>query len=186
MARMVRFGNWLGVVGMAAVLLVAFVMQFAQHELPCPLCLLQRIAFVLCGFGFLLNLRFGAQLAHYGAAILGALFGLAVSGRQVLLHILPDDPGYGPPVLGLHLYTWAFVFFAVTLLGIAVLMLLGTAGDPDRREGRHDEPLMGLPSRLAAWLLVAVTLGNAIATFVLCGPIECPANPTSYWLFSKF
>jgi len=123
MAVLVRFGNWLAVLAMVLVLLVAFVLQFARHELPCPLCILQRVAFVLCGFGFLLNLRFGAQPAHYGVAILGALFGLAVSGRQVLLHIVPGDTGYGPPLLGLHLYSWTFVFFAATVLGIALLLV---------------------------------------------------------------
>ena len=185
MVPLVRFGNWLGVFGVTLVLLVAFVLQFLRHELPCPLCLLQRIAFVLCGFGFLLNLRYGAQPAHYGAAILGTLFGLAVSGRQVLLYILPGDPGYGPPLLGLHLYSWTFVSFAVMLLGIAVLLLFGGGAEPDRREGRRG-PVMGGLSRLAAWLLIAVTLANAVATFALCGPIECPDKPSSYWLLSRF
>jgi disulfide bond formation protein DsbB len=184
MAALVRFGNWLAVMGIALVLLVAFALQFVQHELPCPLCLLQRIAFVLCGFGFLLNLRFGAQPAHYGAAILGASFGLAVSGRQALLHILPGDTGYGPPLLGLHLYSWNVVFFAATILGVAVLMLLGTRAEFERQESRR-APAMGRLARLAAWLLALVTLANAVGAFVLCGPIECPDNPTSYWLFTR-
>jgi len=25
---------------------------------------------------------------------------------------------------------------------------------------------------------------NAIATFAECGPLQCPDNPTSYWLFN--
>ena len=185
MLPLVRFGNWLGVVGITLVLLVVFVLQFTERLLPGPLGLLQRVAFVLCGFGFLLNLRFGAHPAHYGAVILGALFGLAVSGRQALLHILPGDPGYGPPLLGLHLYTWTVVLFAVTLLGTAVLLLLGTAAEADRRDGRRG-PVMGGLSRLAAWLLIAVTLANAVATFALCGPIECPDDPSRYWLLSRF
>ena len=44
---------------------------------------------------------------------------------------------------------------------------------------------MGGLSRFAAWLLIVVTLANAIAAFALCGPIECPDNPTSYWLLSR-
>ena len=51
MLILVRFGNWLGAMAVAGVLLVAFVLQFAQHELPCPLCNLQRVALVLCSFG---------------------------------------------------------------------------------------------------------------------------------------
>ena len=184
MAVLVRFGNWLGAMAVALVLLIAFVLQFAQHELPCPLCLLQRVAFVLCGVGFLLNLRFGSHPAHYGVVILSALFGLAVAGRQVLLHIVPGDGGYGPPLLGLHLYTWTFIFFAATLLGVGLLLLLSSREPEARREGRHALPMGGL-SRLAAWLLILVTLANAAASFALCGPIECPDNPTSYWLLNR-
>ena len=44
---------------------------------------------------------------------------------------------------------------------------------------------MGGASRLAAWLLILVTLANAVASFALCGPIECPDNPTSYWLLTR-
>jgi disulfide bond formation protein DsbB len=184
MQVLVRFGNWVGAMAIAGVLLAAFVMQFAQHELPCPLCLLQRVALVLCGFGFLLNLRYGSQPAHYGVILVSALFGLAVAGRQVLLHIVPGDSGYGPPFLGLHLYTWTFVFFVATVLGVAVLLLISSREPESRREGRHALP-MGGASRLAAWLLILVTLANAVASFALCGPIECPDNPTSYWLLTR-
>lgn len=185
MLMLVRFGNWLGAMAVTGVLLAAFVLQFAQHELPCPLCMLQRIALVLCGFGFLLNLRYGSQPAHYGVTLVSALFGLAVAGRQVLLHIVPGDPGYGPPFLGLHLYTWTFVFFVATILGVAVLLLLSSREPESRREGRHALPMSGA-SRLAAWLLILVTLANAVASFALCGPIECPDNPTGYWLITRF
>src|SRR3954466_1378482 len=164
MATLVRFGNGLGVVGVVLVLLGAFVLQFVQKELPCPLCQLQRVALVLCGFGFLLNLRYGSQPAHYGVTLLSALCGLAVAGRQVLLHIVPGGKGYGPPFLGLHLYTWTFVFFLATILGVAVLMLLSGREPETRREGRHALP-MGVASRLAAWLLILVTLANAVASF---------------------
>ena len=184
MASFVRFGNGLGVVGIVLVLVGAFVLQFVQKELPCPLCNLQRVALVLCGFGLLLNLRFGSRPAHYGATILGALLGLAVSGRQVLLHIVPGDKGYGPPFLGLHLYTWTFVFFLATILGVALLLLLSGREPETRREGRHAMP-MGVLSRFAAWLLVLVTLANAVASFALCGPIECPDRPTGYWLLAR-
>jgi disulfide bond formation protein DsbB len=95
MASLVRLGNALGALGIALVLVVAFGMQFVFGELPCPLCSLQRVALVLCGMGFLLNLRFGVQPLHYGLSILAALFGVAVAGRQVLLHIVPGSGAYG-------------------------------------------------------------------------------------------
>lgn len=181
MGAFVRLGNAAGAAGMATILLVAFGLQFGLNELPCPLCNLQRVAFVLCGFGFLLNLRFGAQPLHYALTLLGALFGLAVSGRQVLLHIMPGGSGYGAPLLGLHLYTWALILFFAVIAVVAVLMIL--SGRPEHHNTDHQAALRfrGI-YRLAAYLLIAATLANAINSFLLCGPLECSGNPTDYWI----
>src|SRR5512144_1680427 len=120
MTALVRLGNLIGTAGIAAALLVAFGLQFALNELPCPLCMLQRVALVLCGFGFLLNLRFGAQPLHYGLSILSALFGFAAAGRQVLLHIVPGTGAYGSALFGLHLYAWSLILFGAVIAGVAV------------------------------------------------------------------
>ena len=78
-------GNALGAAAIATILLVAFGLQFGLNEPPCPLCNLQRVAFVLCSFGFVLNLRFGVQPVHYGLTLFGALFGV---GRP---NVLKED-----------------------------------------------------------------------------------------------
>jgi hypothetical protein len=36
--------------------------------------------------------------------------------------------------------------------------------------------------RFAAWLLVAVTLANALNSFALCGPVACADDPAGYWI----
>lgn len=55
----------------------------------------------------------------------------AASTHQILLHIAtPGDPGYGPAVMGLHLYTWAFVTFAIA---IALAVVMNRRGGPPRR-----------------------------------------------------
>ena len=54
------------------VLVLAFVDQLWNHDLPCPLCTLQRAAFIAAGFGLALNLIFGPRPSHYGVMILGA------------------------------------------------------------------------------------------------------------------
>ncbi|CAN5922377.1 disulfide bond formation protein B [soil metagenome] len=185
MVPLVRFGNFVGVIGVALVLLAAFGMQFALKELPCPLCNLQRLAFVLCGFGFLLNLRFGVQPLHYGLSLLAAMFGVAVAGRQVLLHIAPGTGTYGSPVFGLHLYTWSLLAFVGVIAGIALLQILGGRPDQDRGHdhGDHHATLRfrGL-SRFAAFLLVAVALANAVNSFAQCGPFDCDGDPKGYWI----
>ncbi|HTR84199.1 MAG TPA: disulfide bond formation protein B [Reyranella sp.] len=186
MSTLVRFGNAVGALAIVGTLLAAFVFQFALHELPCPLCMLQRVALALCGVGYVLNLRLGSQPMHYGLILLSALFGLAASGRHLALHILPGDKGFGSPVLGLHLYTWTLLFFLATIAGVAVLLLLQTSERAERWIGhRPERHAAGTLSRLVCWLLILVVLGNAVASFVQCGPIECSDNPTSYWLLRR-
>jgi len=38
-------------------------------------------------------------------------------------------------------------------------------------------------AKAAIVVSLALVALNAIATFAECGPIECPSDPTSYWLF---
>jgi disulfide bond formation protein DsbB len=116
---------------LCSVLLGAFGIQFLEGELPCPLCILQRLGMMLAATGaaYILvkwkNGEISAQdyMTGHGMIIFAALGGAFVSIRQDLLHIMPDDPGYGDPVMGLHLYTWALVVF-VCLIGSSAICLL--------------------------------------------------------------
>ena len=139
MGPIVRLGNGIGAAGIATILLIAFGLQFGLNELPCPLCNLQRVAFVLCGFGFILNLRFGMQPLHYGLILLSALFGVVVSGYQVVQHIAPGAVAYGAPLLGMHLDTWSLLlFFAVIALVALLLMMVGPARPRPQRPSDGD------------------------------------------------
>jgi disulfide bond formation protein DsbB len=141
--------------------------------------MLQRVAFCAVTFGFLLNLRFGARASHHGIVLLGALFGMAVSGRQVLLHVAPGSGAHGSAFLGLHFHSWAFVLFAATVLATAGLLLVHPKDESDA-----DAPAAPL-SRLAIGCAIALTLANAATTFAQCGPIECDDNPVRYWLADR-
>ncbi len=184
MGPLVRLGNAAGTAAIATILLIAFGLQFGLKELPCPICNLQRVAFVLCGFGFLLNLRFGVQPLHYGLTLLGALFGLVVSGFQALQYIAPGTAAHGVPVLGLHLYTWSLILFFAVIACVATLMIF--SGRLEHHNTDHQAALRfrGI-YRMAAYLLIAATIANAANSFLLCGPAECSDNPTSYWI-SKY
>jgi len=108
-----------------------FAVQLITGELPCPLCMMQRIALMLCAFGplhILLSARDGALTCRAaavgnGMAIVAALLGAIASGRQVLLHILPGDPGFGAPVMELHRYTWGLIAFACQIAASAVMLI---------------------------------------------------------------
>src|SRR6266481_7074795 len=67
--------NALGLYAITLVLLVAFAAQLVLHELPCPLCLLQRIQFAMLAVGPILNLRFGVRPSHYAVSLLTAVAG---------------------------------------------------------------------------------------------------------------
>jgi disulfide bond formation protein DsbB len=172
--------NALGLYGIALVLVAAFAAQILLGELPCPLCLLQRILFSMLAIGPILNIRFGPRPSHYALSLLAAVVGAAVSARQILLHIMPRDPGYGSALLGYHYYTWAFIGFAAAIVLISIVLLL----DDWQRDDKVARQV-GLFARGAAWLVIGLTAINAISTLLECGFRACPDNPTFYELLGR-
>ncbi|NOH27250.1 disulfide bond formation protein B [Vibrio mediterranei] len=172
--------NTLGLLGITFVLLMGSVLQVAWNELPCPLCLLQRIGFVMVMFGFLLNIVYGTEQRHYGVILVGALFGAATALRQVSLHVIPGTPVFGSPILGMHYYTWAFVIFAMTIAGVALLLVLWN------KDWSDEHYQMNMFGRVVCILAIVAVAINVLSTFIECGPYQCPDNPVSYWLLDSF
>lgn len=111
----------LGVVCVAVILGAALVMEYVYGEKPCPLCLLQRVAFINMGIALLMNLKYGNSVVHWALVILSSVAGMAVSIRQILLHV--NDPiGFGSAFLGLHMYTWCFLGYAIAIVGTALVL----------------------------------------------------------------
>jgi disulfide bond formation protein DsbB len=176
---LVRSLNILGLLGISAVLAVAFFYQLALGELPCPLCLLQRGAFVAVGFGFLLNIRFRASPVHYGIVLISAVIGASVSLRQILLHVQPGDPGFGSTFLGLHFYSWGLLSFAGSILYAALLLFV----EPGDRWLEERSAIFDRLASLGVWLFVLLVAGNLASTLLECGIGPCADNPVGYdWL----
>jgi disulfide bond formation protein DsbB len=173
--------NALGLYAIAAVLAAAFAAQFLLHELPCPLCLLQRIQFAMLAIGPILNIRHGPRPSHYAVSLLAALAGAAFAARQVLLHIMPGDPGYGSALLGFHYYTWALIGFCIAIVAIAVVLLFDRQFKPDDT----NQPKPDAFARVAIWLVIALTAANVLSTLVECGFAACPDNPVDYELLKR-
>jgi disulfide bond formation protein DsbB len=80
----------------------ALYLQHFEGQEPCPLCILQRVAWITLGSLFLVAAIHGP--ARVGAAVYGALLilvagaGAAIAGRHVWLQNLPRDqvPACGP------------------------------------------------------------------------------------------
>lgn len=113
----------IGLVGVLAILSGAIFVQLFHGEQPCPLCLLQRAAFVGIGISLLMNLRYQNKVAHWALAIICAITGMAVSLRQICLHIT-SAVGFGSPFLGIHMYTWCFIAFFITIVGCGLMLLI--------------------------------------------------------------
>jgi disulfide bond formation protein DsbB len=172
--------NALGLYAIALVLAVAFAAQLLLDELPCPLCLIQRIQFAMLAVGPILNVRFGPRPSHYAVSLFAAIAGAAFAARQILLHIMPGDPGYGSALLGYHYYTWAFIGFAVAIIALAVVLLL----DEQFRDDGKPQP-SGAFARAAVWLVIALTVLNVVSTLMECGFSACPDNPLAYELLKR-
>lgn len=165
-------------------LIGAFGIQIILNEIPCPLCLLQRVGMLGVAVGLLMNLKFGIKPMHYGISIISALIGAAVSTRQILLHIVPKDSGitgYGDAVMGMHLYTWALIVFLASILGIALLMILA-------KEFKDDEVVennsLSKIQKVVFVIFIVLAFSNMLGVFLECGFSICPDDPTEYKLLS--
>lgn len=177
-----RILNSIGLLVVCGVLIAAYAYQFVLNELPCPLCLLQRVAFVAVGYGLALNLIYGAKPHHYGIMLIAAVYGASVSIRQILLHIVPGTGAYGSPVLGMHYYTWAGISFFLVILGTAVMLLF--EGQYNKlKDEPSNERFGGVKlAKFAFFLLLFLAAANMVTTFVECGPLVCADPPTEYKL----
>ena len=180
--------NALGLYGVALVLAIAFGAQLWLHELPCPLCLLQRVQFAMLAVGPILNIRYGPRPSHYGISLLAALLGAAVAARQIFLHILPGDPGFGSALFGYHYYTWAFIGFTAAIFLIAVMLLFDRPFErAAETEVAETEPApAGEFARAAVWLVIALTALNVVSTLLECGFQACPDDPVAYEMLKRW
>jgi disulfide bond formation protein DsbB len=122
----------------AGILTAAMVMQYVYGELPCPLCLLQRVAMLGVCFGLMQNFRHGFSDRNLGYSLLFSVFLLVVAVRQTLLDVYPR-PGHeyvGGAVLGLHMPVWSILIATALITAFALkLCLIGTedgARPPER------------------------------------------------------
>ena len=158
--------------------IIALFYQFYFHELPCPLCLLQRVGLFFIAYASFINLKFGKRFKYDFIIIISSLYSLSVTTRQVLLHIMPNDPGYGSKFLSFHFYTWNDIisFFFILLISLSPMFKnidLNTVLSK-----------ISLSTKLVVNLLFIIFLTlltiNIISVFFECGFKQCPDNPVRY------
>jgi disulfide bond formation protein DsbB len=158
---------------LAGIQSAALFMQFALGEIPCPLCLLQRVAMFGVSFGIIRDFRDGLSSKNAGLSMIFALFLLVVSVRQTLLDIYPR-PGHeyiGSAVLGLHMPVWSVVI-ATTLLA-AYALKFAVLGANDKLMPLHKFPLLAQAASGIGLLIVLLAGVNFVSVAVQCGLDAC-------------
>ena len=106
-----------------------------------------------------------------GMLIGASLVGASIAVRQILLHILPNDPGFGAPFLSFHLYTWALIAFVLNILAGAV-QLIGLAWFS----------VAAVPAKFPAR---AMLIANLLSVAAEAGfTWKLPDNPTGYLMLT--
>jgi disulfide bond formation protein DsbB len=159
----------------AAILTAASVLQYAFGELPCPLCLLQRVCMLGVCLAIFLQFRRGFSFQNSGIALLCALLLVIIAERQSLLDIYPR-PGHayiGSAIFGLHMPVWSIIIGLALSFAFALrLAILG-----------GDKHLAEVPPSTFPWMVTGATvIGGLVALLaalnfgsvvVQCGLGEC-------------
>jgi len=165
---------------LAAILTAAMVMQYAFGEIPCPLCLLQRVAMFGCCFGLIQQLRSSNSERGTGIALIFAVLLLVISVRQTLLDLFPR-PGHeyvGSAIFGIHLPVWSVIIAVALLLGFAIrLALFGGA----RHTTDAERSLRRAIVQALVVYVVAICAINFLSVIAQCGLDQC--HTVGYRLF---
>ncbi len=167
----------------AAILTGAMTLQFVYGELPCPLCLLERVALFGVCFGIILNFRHGFSYRNTGLSLLFAILLLIVSVRQTLLDIYPR-PGHayiGSAVFGLHMPVWSILIAVAILTAYAVKLIVLGNDDHLAKSEIARKPLLSRAAKILGLYVIALCAINLVAVFLQCGFGECHTD--GYALF---
>jgi disulfide bond formation protein DsbB len=152
-----RRGYALGLLVCASLLGFAYYLQYFDNQEPCPLCILQRVAFfdmmLVFGVAALHGPRRRGAIVYSVLLVVMAAMGAAIAARQVWLQHLPPDkvPACGP---GLEYMLERFP------LADALQKIFAGSGECAEAGWRF----LGLT--IAGWSLVWFVLLGALAVYV--------------------
>ncbi|MGW7416965.1 disulfide bond formation protein B [Streptomyces sp. NPDC054863] len=176
-------------VGWTGIVCAGLGVQFIGWDHPCPLCMVQRMFMLLAALGAGAIVRKGMTggitgrdyMMGWGLALVACIGGGFTAWRQTMLHILPGDEGYGDPVLGLHMYVWAWILFVASVVAIGIVLAFAhlTADRSIPATG-----LYGPIGRIVVRFVGVVIAVNLVAVFLEEGfHWFLPDDPTRYEFF---
>lgn len=175
--RVLQKLDLLAILGISIISFAAISIQLLTHELPCPLCLLQRVGLLAIALPYVINIFIKRTRSNYLIAIITSFLTMLPSCRQVFLHIAPNTGNYGDPLFGLHLYTWVFIIGLVSILFNAILMCVC-----DNNE-EHKSPIK--IAKIIVTLYILAISFNIVSTFLECGLTMCPSDPVHYEILEQ-
>jgi len=149
----------------AGLLAFALYAEYGLHMEPCPLCIFQRIAFMVMGVFFLIGAIHGprskgVRRVYAAGAILGAIGGIATAARHLWIQTLPADqiPACGPNL--------GYMMDAFPMAKVLKMVFTGSG------ECAKVEPILGLPmpAWTTFWYLVLIVL-------ILVATLRKPRTP---------
>jgi len=152
-----RLGYLAGFLICGGLILYALYLQYYEYQDPCPLCLLQRVVYIVLMVIFLLGALHGPRrtgaVVYSTLLVLVSLIGAGIAGRHVWLQHLPKDkvPECGPGL--------GYILDRFPLVNALEKIFRGS-GECAEAGWR----LMGLS--IAEWSLVWFVLLGAYAVFV--------------------
>ena len=174
--------NRISFIALIMISLVALGFQVFQHELPCPLCLLERMGILAMGLGALGIVIDGIKTRYYGMSLLATMMTALCAGRQVLLHIVPGSGGYGSTILSLHMYSWTLFFCCVYLVYLSFALCVPTQFK-DQLNGNGSKPYKSQLNWVLIILYCSVIVLNIMSVLSICGFGACPDNPVAYFMW---
>lgn len=178
--------------GWSGVVCAGLYHQFGRGDIPCPLCLVQRMFMLLAALGAAYVIRSAlitgtvtgrAYMTGWGLSLIAAIGGSFASWRQTMLHILPGAKGYGSEVLGLHLYVWAWILFQLSVVAIGVALAFAHV-TADRAVPAVRPGALRTAGMCALWFLGMVIAVNLLVVFLEEGfHWFLPDTPNRYRFF---
>jgi disulfide bond formation protein DsbB len=163
---------WLMLLALAGILTAAMAIQFVEGDIPCPLCLLERVAMFGCCFGLIHQLRSGGSQRGVGIGLVFSVLLLLISARQTLLDLFPR-PGHayvGGAVFGVHMPVWSVFIAVALLLGFAVRLAI--FGGPRVAPEAEVSTLRRLTHGLGLYVITICGI-NCLSVLIQCGFGEC-------------
>lgn len=161
------------------VLCMAMYHQYFMGEIPCPLCLMQRVAFLGFAYGAMMQFMGSHRLRYVGVSLFFVFVLMVISLRQSLLDIC-HTAGHvwvGSAIMHIHMPIWSFIIAVGLLFFIAFDLMFITR---EYNNNIMEYPLLRSIFNIMVILMIVISAINFLSTFVQCGLYNC--HTTGYVL----